>query len=131
MTRIGPSAARCTAAWATAEPARSMSGGTESALAASTARNSVWVRTGMRAMAARSGAVGVGRRGARGGGGARREHGIAGFRKQVRVVAAVVQPAAFVPRQGRAHDELRGEHEVAKLDQVVRDAEVGVELGDL
>ena len=64
-------------------------------------------------------------------GGARVEHGVARLGKRPGIVAAEVQAAAFLAREGGAHDELGGDHEVAQLDQVVGDAEVGVELVDL
>jgi hypothetical protein len=45
-------------------------------------------------------------------------------------VAAVVQAAAFAAHEGRAHDQVGHLHQVAQLQQVARDVEVGVELLD-
>ena len=42
-----------------------------------------------------------------------------------------MQAAALAPRLRRAHDELGHLHQVAQLQQVARDMEVGVELVDL
>jgi tetratricopeptide (TPR) repeat protein len=52
-------------------------------------------------------------------------------RQRVREVAAVVQAAAFVAAQRRAHDQLRADHQVAQFQQVAVDAEVGVVVVDL
>ena len=46
-------------------------------------------------------------------------------------VAAVVQPAALMAVQRRLHDELGALHQVAQLQQVAVDAEVGVVVVDL
>ncbi len=47
-----------------------------------------------------------------------------------RPIAAEVQAAAFVAHLGAAHDQLGHLHQVAQLQQVARDVEVGVELLD-
>eukprot|EP01031_Cornospumella_fuschlensis_P018626 gene18626-22810_t len=51
--------------------------------------------------------------------------------QRLRVVAAVVQAAAFVAHQGGAHDEFGAVHQVAQLQQVARDAEAAVVVVDL